>query len=172
MRLRVLFAALVVAGACLGPSAALASGVWSAPDKIGTGLGLVSVSCSSATFCAVVGTNGGPSGYAVTYNGTSWSPTHIGIVAGAVSCASASFCVALGEGGHASTYNGRSWSVGSVGSPGPLGSVSCASTSFCVAVDGKNAVTYTTATAPKNTGLPIIKGKDKEQSKLTASNGK
>jgi len=106
----VLFAALVVAGACLGPSTALASGVWSAPDKIGTGLGFVSVSCSSATFCAAVGTNGGPSGYALTYNGTSWSPTYIGIAAGAVSCASAS---------------------------------------FCVAVDGKNALTYTTATAPK-----------------------
>ena len=61
---RVLFASLVVAGACLGPSTALASGVWSAPTDIGSSFFPQSVSCSSATFCAAVGDN--ISGYAET----------------------------------------------------------------------------------------------------------
>jgi hypothetical protein len=53
-----------------------------------------------------------------------------------------------------------------------LASVSCPSATFCVTVDiGGAALIYRRATAPKNTGLPIIKGKDKGQSKLTASNG-
>jgi hypothetical protein len=97
MGLRVLFAALVVAGACLGPSTALASGVWSAPTDIGdSSLFPNSVSCSSATFCAAVaGTFSSFTGYgyALTYNGTSWTaPTNIGSSGGdlrSVSCPSA-----------------------------------------------------------------------------------
>jgi hypothetical protein len=54
--IRLIGVLLVVAGACLGASTALASGVWSAPTKIDNGIvGVDSLSCPSATFCAAVG---------------------------------------------------------------------------------------------------------------------
>ncbi len=203
---------------------------WIAPTNIGSGdLNLDSVSCSSATFCAAVGNNGSHGGYAVTYNGTSWTaPTHSGpdnngnsrvscssamfcaaaffafsgsyvqtyngkswsaptkvggqgrLPLSSVSCPSATFCVVVGNngsgGGYALTYNGTSWAgrtvdTGYTGEFRGLNSVSCPSTSFCEAVSSGTALNYTTATAPKNTGLPIIKGKGNEKRKLTASNG-
>jgi hypothetical protein len=170
MGLRVLFAALVVAGACLGPSTALASGVWSAPTDIGdSSLFPNSVSCSSATFCAAVaGTFSSFTGYgyALTYNGTSWTaPTNIGSSGGdlrSVSCPSATFCVAVGSGGAvggAVTYNGTSWTASiNLGGGAYLQSVSCASATFCAAVGGNGqsgyALTYngTSWSAPTNIG--------------------
>jgi hypothetical protein len=135
----VLFPALVVAGACLGPSTALASGVWSAPTHIGGDVALGPVSCSSPTFCL--------SGSSIlTYNGTSWSaPTNISgdyTPVGEGSCPSATFCGAIGWNGNPSnyyalTYNGRSWSAPTsiyLGSAGELDSVSCSSATFCVAI--------------------------------------
>jgi hypothetical protein len=165
MRLRVLFAALVVAGACLGPSTALASGVWSAPTKIVSSDDLDSVSCTSATFCVGLDFYGD----AVTYNGTSWTaPTNIGVRGNGgvssdqVSCASVTFCAAVG-GSSVLTYNGTSWTaptnIGGNPSESRIGvflsSVSCSSATFCAAVGGYNnadAFTYngTSWTAPTN----------------------
>jgi hypothetical protein len=104
----------LVAGACLGPSTALASGVWSAPTNIDRGEYFTSLSCPSATFCAAVGGS-----EVLTYNGTSWSaPTNIddgGYIGHWVSCSSATFCVAISYDGpgvsYARTYNGKSWTA-------------------------------------------------------------
>jgi hypothetical protein len=130
-----------------------------------------SVSCSSATFCAAVaGTFSSFTGYgyALTYNGTSWTaPTNIGSSGGAlrsVSCPSATFCVAVGSGGAAGgavTYNGTSWTASiNIGGAGlRLDSVSCPSATFCAAVGnngsyGGYAVTYngTSWSAPTHSG--------------------
>jgi hypothetical protein len=148
----VLFASLVVAGACLGTPTALASGVWSAPTKIGIRTG--SVSCPSATFCVAVGgpDPGGDYSVALTYNGTSWSAPTILLPGGAltsVSCSSATLCVAVGnvvgakdtQRGFALTYNGTSWSAPTqIGGNSGLGPVSCSSATFCAVVGNFGAV--------------------------------
>jgi lysophospholipase L1-like esterase len=103
---------------------------------------LVSVSCTSASFCIALD----DSGHAFSWNGTSWSgPTAIDPNIGtqmpdfppSVSCTSATFCMELGDSGTA-VWNGTSWSAPSRKNPGagyPL-SVSCASASLCVALTG------------------------------------
>jgi hypothetical protein len=73
--------------------------------QVGGTVGILSVSCASASFCFA-----GGSGGALYYNGSTWSaptPTngHESYM-GAVSCLSASFCVAVG-GGDAITYPGK-----------------------------------------------------------------
>jgi hypothetical protein len=153
---------------------------WSAPTKIDDdvtgGHSIDSLSCPSATFCVAVDGNGN----ALTYNGASWTaPTQIDGGNGAlesVSCPSATFCVAVDGNGNALTYNGTSWSAPTkIDGVGGFRAVSCPSATFCVAAgfdrQGGIALTYTTATAPKHAGRPIINGKDKEKSTLTASNG-
>ncbi len=103
---------------------------------------LDSVSCPSASFCAAVDVTG----YALTWNGTSWSrpvwsatspaDPHGGALA-AVSCASALFCVAVDGDGRALVWDGRGWSVPVAVDPdgGGLTAVSCPSAWSCVAVD-------------------------------------
>jgi hypothetical protein len=146
------FVTLLLTLVAFGPSTALASGVWSAPTEIdsnGTGNG-ASVSCSSATFCVAVGESAGGSAYALyalTYNGTSWSPpTNIDSGGGSssVSCSSPTFCAAV-HNGDALTYNGTSWTATNIGGhPSTtrigigLNSVSCPSATFCAAVGGYN----------------------------------
>ena len=109
-----------------------------------------SVSCPSATFCmAVLG-----SGYAASYNGTTWSkPARLPSAdaqPGSVSCPAASFCMAVdAQDSSAFRFNGSTWSSApaisdpdSGGLPG-MASVSCSSPSFCAAVDnGANAFTF------------------------------
>src|SRR5215469_17089963 len=70
-----------------------------------------SVSCPSATFCmAVLG-----SGYAASYDGTTWSkpaslPSANG-QPGSVSCSSASFCITVdAQDSSAFRFNGSTWS--------------------------------------------------------------
>jgi len=102
-----------------------------------------SVSCTSSTFCAAVGSA------AMIWNGSSWSsPKVIDPDEGlnGVSCASSSFCVAVDTAGQAFTWNGQTWSGGDIdSSPGYYGimAVSCPSTSFCMAADDAgNAIKY------------------------------
>ena len=110
----------------------------------------VSVSCPSASFCmAVLG-----SGYAATYNGTTWSqPARLPSSAGqpdSVSCPAASFCLAVdAQDSSAFRFNGSAWgsapgiSDSVSGSQPGMASVSCSSPSFCAAVDnGSNAFTF------------------------------
>lgn len=117
---------------------------WSAPAEISSNAStLYSVSCVSATFCAVVGTAGGD-GYALTYNGSSWSaPAKVDNSATlySVSCPSATFCVAVDNAGYALTYNGSSWSAPAKVNNSALDSVSCASATSCVAVGSNGYVT-------------------------------
>jgi hypothetical protein len=108
-----------------------------------------SVSCPSASFCmAVLG-----SGYAATYNGTSWNqPTGLSSTAGqpdSVSCPAVSFCMAVdAQDTAAFVFNGSVWSsAAGIKDPVPdrtgMASVSCSSPSFCAAVDnGSNAFTF------------------------------
>jgi hypothetical protein len=115
---------------------------WSRRTLLG-GAGLSDVSCSSASFCVAVDSNG----RALSFNGFSWSaPVSIDGDDGleSVSCASSSFCVAVDAGGHAVVFDGVSWSEPAlIDSNGEVRSVSCASSSFCVAVDaGGDAVVF------------------------------
>ncbi len=115
--------------------------LWST-TSIDSGVPLASVSCTSDTFCMAVGGEGpGGAGYALSYNGSTWStPTLIdsGGPLSSVSCTSDTFCMAVDWNGDAMSYDGSTWSaatlVDSVG-PGNLGSVSCTSDTFCMAVD-------------------------------------
>ena len=124
------------------------------------------MSCHSASFCAAVGYYG----FALTYDGTSWSAD--GQVDGSgegeltsVSCPSDSFCAAVDGGGNALAYEAGAWSASGVVDPnGALGSVSCPSPSFCAAVDGSgHALTFSNppGAAPEGEGprAPIRRGR-------------
>jgi hypothetical protein len=109
-----------------------------------------SVSCPSASFCMAVL----ESGYAATYDGTTWSrPTRLSSSAGepdSVSCPTVSFCMAVdARDSSAFLFNGSTWSSAPrINDPASstqtgMASVSCSSPSFCAAVDnGSNAFTF------------------------------
>jgi hypothetical protein len=122
---------------------------WSAGPSV-TGFSAVeSLSCVSASFCAVVG--GGPPGDdAAVWNGTSWSdqPTPSGTALEGVSCTAATACEAVGQGFDqtsdqdttaAAVWNGSAWAVQSIPSPATtqgssMTAVSCTSAASCTAI--------------------------------------
>ena len=116
------------------PASASSPWNWSTIDS-GDG-GLTAVSCVSGPFCMAVD----ELGYALSYNGTSWTlPSSFDGAGGGltdVSCVSSTFCMAVDELGYALKYNGTSWthSLNDSGDGG-LTAVSCVSTTFCMAVD-------------------------------------
>lgn len=111
--------------------------------------GVHSVSCVSTTFCVGLA-GGGPSdagqGYALTYDGSSWSqPSPMDSGGGGrltLSCASSNFCVAADWDGNVATYDGSMWShpVHIDNGEWGLDSVSCPSSSFCAAADPDGTV--------------------------------
>jgi hypothetical protein len=128
--------------------------VWSAEPGVPGPAGhlnqvLSGVACTSRSFCIAVGTathpgslSGGP-GFAIRWNGTSWSRTgdralHVDNAPYAVSCVSAANCTAVGgqDGSFAAAWNGLRWSsepiAHELGTP-TLIDVSCPSASRCVA---------------------------------------
>lgn len=111
---------------------------WSAP--VNTNMGLVAVSCTSASFC--MGLSFG--GAAYTYNRRSWSrPLQAVSTEGIdVSCASETFCVAGNVSGEVAIYNGRSWSPAQKVSPQGTMSLSCPSPSFCMSMGNGYFATY------------------------------
>jgi RHS repeat-associated protein len=135
-------------------SAASAQPAWGGLATIDSGHSISSVSCPTASFCAAVDT----SGYATTFNGTSWTtPSHIDSshALQAVSCVSSSWCKAVDNAGNALSYNGSTWSAAaSIDSTRSITGVSCPTTSFCAAVDASGyATTYsgtTWATTPSH----------------------
>jgi hypothetical protein len=152
-RLRLAFACAAVlltgaAAGCGGPSTG-----WGAAahlDSSKANEDPTSVSCQSARFCmAVLG-----SGYAATYDGTTWSqPTALPASAGqpaSVSCPAVGFCMAVdAQDTSVFVFTGSSWrSAPGIDDPAAgdrtgMASVSCASPSFCAAVDnGSNAFTF------------------------------
>ena len=135
---------------CSGPSprssAAPAWGAATHLDNSQDSEDPTSVSCPSARFCVAVLV----SGYAATYNGTTWSqPTALSSAAGepdSVSCPTVSFCMAVDARDSATfMFNGSTWSSApSINDPvqGTLtgmASVSCSSPSFCAAVDNNSS---------------------------------
>ena len=146
--LRVVVAVVaVVAGALVVPSSGLAVTGWSGQTTIDDLHPPQYVSCSSTSFCVVVGANG----YAETFNGSSWgTPVFIDPSAGgsplvSVACPFASFCAAIDFAGNALTFSGTTWSAPEPieGTGNTLSALSCASSSFCVAGDvGGNAFVY------------------------------
>ena len=110
---------------------------------------LSGVSCTSIGECIAVGTatkpnslGGGP-GFAIQWNGVSWSRTndralHVNNAPYAVSCVSASNCTAVGgqDGSFVAQWNGTRWSSQPIrhalGTP-TLVAVSCPSTTRCIA---------------------------------------
>ena len=144
-------------------SAHLDSTGWSAPTSVDpSGGGLTSISCPSTSFCTAIDGDG----YAMSWNGASWSaptlvasgssvitspysgaapcdPNSTGFCS--VSCPSSDFCVAVG-GQSAYSWNGSSWSSPVAIDPdseqpnqsnGVLSGISCPSATRCVAVDNE-----------------------------------
>ncbi len=148
-RILLLVAVVVGAGIATVPlsTVAYAAPGWSAPLSVDSGFLPGSISCASATLCAVVDDNG----RAFTYNGSSWStPTSInsGHALFSVSCPlTTNDCVAVGNasgGGAGVAYTGTSWSSPMFIDPGSVLDVSCAATTFCLATAaGGNTLTYT-----------------------------
>jgi hypothetical protein len=106
---------------------------------------LNAVSCTSASFCAAVGSRlSGSSAATVAlaemWNGTRWQIQAVNgakVILNGVSCVSAVFCAAVGASsasaaGGAQMWNGTTWSPQAVPG-GTLTSVSCTSASFCMA---------------------------------------
>ena len=117
---------------------ASASPGWSAPSLVDNSrpVGLISVSCPTASFCMALNFDGD----SLIYNGTSWSAgpaVDAGDALSSVSCVSSTFCAALDFNGRGFIYKGHSWSAPTTLNAGAaMPSVSCATTTFCVAVDG------------------------------------
>lgn len=111
------------------------AGTWSEQN---TGSVAGPVSCTSTTWCVVVGTS------YVTFDGTSWStplsdPDPIGV--SGLSCVTDEFCVAVDATGSALAYNGTSWTAPVVAADGSqLTSLDCVSLGYCVALGPENGI--------------------------------
>jgi hypothetical protein len=113
---------------------------------------LNSVSCTSATFCAVMGFSPGSSAFADMWNGTSWSLQATSGGGGRVSCVSPSFCLAVnGTGATGSAiWNGSSWTPQPLQGPAgavytTFGALSCSSAQACEVVGYYSDNSSTTA---------------------------
>jgi hypothetical protein len=108
-----------------------------------TSNGISSVSCTSATNCTAVA----PFGFALHFNGTTWStlPTPASGAFASVSCASATDCTGVGTVSLGTTpsatlvahYDGTTWTSFLTPSPNIvdlLDAVDCRNSTFCVAV--------------------------------------
>jgi len=100
----------------------------------GTDDGLMSVSCSSSTWCLAVGT---PE-VAESWNGANWSLASNPPVVLGVFCTDAASCMAVGGGPmpQAAAWNGLTWSTQQIplSTTGVLVGVSCTSPTACTAV--------------------------------------
>ncbi len=131
----------------------IAWSIVSSPDDGSGDNDLISVSCTSSTYCEAVGYYDSTSDYTLveSWNGGTWSivsspdPSITDNVLNGVSCTSATACTAVGNELSGSTgltliesWNGASWSVASSPNPGSqendLYSVSCTSSTACTAV--------------------------------------
>jgi hypothetical protein len=128
---------------------------WTAPQPIGNGGSLSSISCPSASFCAAVDANGDVLTTADPAAGAgTWTTTHVGTSSlgfSAISCPTASLCVAsellTGDVYVSSDPTGGAgaWTATNVDSVdgASLYDVTCPTTTLCVTVDG-GADVYTT----------------------------
>ena len=130
----------------LATAANSGTNTWGSPQLIDPDRGHVtSVSCPTPSFCAAVD----EAGYALTWDGSTWSsPAAIDVanaVSGrnldSVSCPTASFCMAMDQVGTVFTWNGEGWSSAQQAGGG-LSLVSCPTSSFCMAVGDDSAATW------------------------------
>lgn len=134
------------------------AGTWSAATVFDAFL--YSLSCASASFCAVTGYAGyyTDATVASVFNGSTWSmpvavdwgTTEQGA---SVSCPAVNFCVLADDAGDVMSYNGTTWSapqkIDPNASPNQAGlqKVSCPAANFCLALDSQgNAYTYQNGT--------------------------
>ncbi len=121
---------------------------WHSHDVQPSSENLLTVSCTSSTFCLSTDARG----RWLKYIGSSWTtPATIGITPTALSCAAPTFCVAVDGSGRRAVFNGSGWSSPLSIDTQALTSVSCTSISFCVAVDRAGRATQfngSTWTAP------------------------
>jgi hypothetical protein len=128
---------------------------------IGNGVTLDSVSCTSATFCMIGGTDGyfatAPTGGANSWKAVTALSSSYSVIA-SVACNTLKLCVGVGYGNSgaglavaSSAPSTTTWSAALIGSDPPaqnagvLDSVACPTRNFCVAVDGgSNAYTSST----------------------------
>ena len=115
-----------------------ASSTWNgsafgAPQVIGAGSAVASLSCPASDFCLA----GLDDGQVVTYDGTSWSaPTSVFSAEPAfASCPTTTFCAAVDLDGTESTWHGATWSTPIVIDTAQLSSVSCATPHYCAVAD-------------------------------------
>jgi len=155
---------------------------WSGANLLsGADVAADGASCTSGSFCVVVGEYEKGLTYATHWNGTKWSlvstpnPHEEGDDLNGVSCTSSSACTAVGSGPFggktvALRWNGTSWSTQTTPNPGTLQNVldgvSCTSLTHCVGVGHKesvegsattlamtwNGTTWTTQTTPNPAG--------------------
>ena len=130
----------------LATAANSGTNTWGSPQLIDPDRGHVtSVSCPTPSFCAAVD----EAGYALTWDGSTWSsPAAIDVanaVSGrnldSVSCPTASFCMAMDQVGTVFTWNGEGWSSAQQAGGG-LSLVSCPTSSFCMAAGDDSAATW------------------------------
>jgi hypothetical protein len=149
---------------------------------IGTGVTLDSVSCVSATFCMIGGTDGyfatAPTGGATAWKATTSLSASSSVIA-SISCATLKLCVGVGYGNAgaglatgSSTPTTTTWSNSLIGSDPPeqnaqvVDSVACPARNFCVAVDGASNA-YTSSTPVRGAWSAARPLKPKSQSTLS-----
>lgn len=128
------------------------------PTPIGSGVTLDTVSCASATFCMIGGTDGyyttDPTGGANAWKATTALSSSYSVIA-SITCNTVKLCVGVGYGNAgvglataSSTPSTSTWSGSLIGSDPPaqnaqvLDSVACPARNFCVAADaGSNVYT-------------------------------
>lgn len=154
-------------GTSVPPTSLPVSGTWK-PTTISGAMPLVSVSCSSASFCVALGIGPSTGASASIYSHGTWGPSHPidpHTYQDSISCPTSDFCLAVDslpgispegyQGGYAFIYDAGTWSSLKRVDPVSLGSVSCASVSFCVATgDGGSVYAYTNGRWSSRVELP------------------
>jgi len=149
---------------------------------IGSGVTLDSVSCASATFCMIGGTDGyyttDPTGGSSAWKATTSLSSSYSVIA-SLSCNTLKLCVGVGYGNAgvglwtgSSAPTTTTWTNALIGSDPPaqnagtVDSVACPARNFCVAVDGASNA-YTSSTPVRGAWSAARPLKPKSQSTLS-----
>ncbi len=154
---------------------------------IGSSVTLDSVSCATATFCMIGGTDGyyatDPTGGSSAWKATTALASSYSVIA-SIDCNTLKLCVGVGYGNTgvglataSSTPTAATWSDSVIGSDPPapraqpLDSVSCPARNFCVAVDAGSEA-YTSSTPVRGgwtKGRPLKKGSLSTDSRIACT---
>ncbi|MFE1663371.1 fibronectin type III domain-containing protein [Microbacterium sp. P02] len=111
-------------------------GTWGSPVPVGSSW-LVTLSCTSTSFCLAVNIYGGVQIYRSGGWAYSSGPSIEALTTTGVSCVSATFC-ALKSQDKVFTFNGTAWSPTNY-TGGVVSAISCATSTYCVAIDSAGA---------------------------------